>query len=183
MHREASGLKLALGDKAPYFSLPATDGKRYSLTNFNAKQALVVIFTCNHCPYARAYEERICELARTYQGAGAQFLAVCANDSDGYPEDDFAHMVERAKELKLPFPYLHDSDQSVAKAYDAACTPEVYLFDSEQKLRYHGRIDDNYQDPSLVNEHNLRDALDAVLAGEEPPQALTPAIGCSIKWK
>lgn len=183
MERKASGLNYPLGEGARYFSLRATDGKIYSLADFSGKKALAVIFTCNHCPYAQAYEERLCELADTYQPKGAQFITICANDAEGYPEDDFSHMVEKNKMLGSRFPYLHDETQAVARAYDAACTPEVYLFDGQQKLVYHGRIDDNYKDPQLVTKHELRDALEATLAGETPKDQLTPAIGCSIKWK
>ncbi len=188
MERQASGLKLQLGEKAPYFSLKGTDGKIHNLSDYVAKdhtskKGLVVVFTCNHCPYAQAYEQRLITLALNYQEKGIQFVAICSNDSAGYPQDDFDHMVEKSKELSLPYPYLHDITQSVAKAYDAACTPEVYLFDSEQKLCYHGRIDDNHRDPKSVEHHDLRNALEAVLSGQPPESPMTSAIGCSIKWK
>ncbi|MBL7662180.1 thioredoxin family protein [bacterium] len=183
MERLAEGLKLKLGNPAPYFSLKATDGRVYSLADFANKQVLVTIFTCNHCPYAQAYETRLVELARFYQPRGVQFIAICANNADAYPEDSFEKMVEKAKALALPYPYLQDVDQNVAKAYDAQCTPEVYMFNAERKLIYHGRIDDNYQEPEKVTVHSLRDALDAVLSGEAPNPALTSAVGCSIKWK
>lgn len=183
MQRDATGLSLAIGEKAPYFSLKATDGKIYSISDFRNGKPLVVIFTCNHCPYAQAYEGRIVELAKEYQEHGVQFIAICANDSVGYPEDDFEHMVEKSKKLGYPFPYLHDESQTAAKAYDAACTPEVYVFDGEHKLCYHGRVDDNYQDRTQVTSQDLRKALAAVVMGENPDPALTPAIGCSIKWR
>ena len=183
MQREASGLSLALGESAPYFSLKGTDGKIHTISDFKGKRALVVVFTCNHCPYAQAYESRIIELANEFQPLGAQFVAICANDSMGYPEDDFPHMIEKSKKLGLPYPYLHDENQTVARAYDAACTPEVYVFDLNQKLQYHGRVDDNHQDRSQVKHQDLRIALETVVRGETPPVQLTPAIGCSIKWK
>lgn len=183
MQRESGGLKLALGEHAPYFSLKGTDGKIYTISDFRDRKGLVIIFTCNHCPYAQAYEGRIVELAAEYQPQGVQFITICANDSVGYPEDDFEHMVEKSRKLGFPFPYLHDETQAVAKAYDAACTPEVYLFDGEHRLCYHGRIDDNYQDRSQVTHEDLRNAIRALLEGQAPEPALTPAIGCSIKWK
>jgi peroxiredoxin len=183
MEREAAGLKLKLGDSAPYFSLRGTDGRIHSIADFAGAPAMVVIFTCNHCPYAQAYEQRIVELAKEFQPLGAKFVAVCANDANGYPEDDFPQMVEKAKTLNLPFPYLHDENQVMAQAYDAACTPEVYLFDREHRLQYHGRIDDNYREPSQVTRQDLKEALASVLEGQTPQLQLTPAIGCSIKWK
>ena len=110
-------------------------------------------------------------------------MAICANDSVAYPEDSFQHMIERSRELHLPYPYLHDETQAVAKAYDAQCTPEIFVFDAAKKLCYHGRVDDNYQDESSIKAHDLRDALEAVLAGEKPGNPMTPCIGCSIKWR
>lgn len=183
MEREAAGLKLKLGEKAPYFSLRGTDNRIYSIADFASAPALVVIFTCNHCPYAQAYETRLIDLAREFQPRGARFVAVCANDSNSFPEDDFDHMVEKSRSLDLPFPYLQDEFQVMARAYDAACTPELFLFDDKQELRYHGRVDDNHRDPTLVTRQDLREALTAVLKGQAPEVALTPALGCSIKWK
>lgn len=183
MERKADNITLALGEKAPYFSLPAVDGKIYSLSDFVGAPALCVIFTCNHCPYSQAYERRICDLAERYQPLGVGFVAICANDADGYPEDGFEKMVERSKEVGFTFPYLRDEQQVVAHAYDAACTPEVYLFNRELRLAYHGWVDDNHEDVNKVTRHDLRDALDAVLSGETPATQLTPVLGCSIKWK
>jgi peroxiredoxin len=183
MERSSDNLNLALGETAPYFSLKGTDGKLYTLQEFAKKPVLVVVFTCNHCPYAQAYEGRLVTLAKRYESEGVQFVAICSNDPSGYPEDDYEHMVARSKEMGFPFPYLHDVTQIAAKSYDAQCTPECYVFDHERKLRYHGRIDDNYKDPEAVTSFDLRNALEAILAQTEPPAPLTPAIGCSIKWK
>jgi len=180
---QPSGFKLQLGEQAPYFSLQGTDGKIYSLADFRNERGLVVLFTCNHCPYAQAYEERIKALAEKYQPEGVQFVAICSNDAVGYPEDSFDNMVKKWKLTGWPFPYLQDETQSVAKAYDAACTPEAYVFDAEQHLAYHGCIDDNHADTNGVSKHYLRDAIEAVLAGNPPKQPLTEAIGCSIKWR
>ncbi len=183
MEREAAGLKLKLGSRAPYFSLKGTDGRIYSLEEFKPAKCLVLIFTCNHCPYAQAYEQRICSLAELYKPRGAQFVGICSNDSRGFPQDSFENMVEKSKLLRYPFPYLHDDTQVTARAYDAACTPECYVFDGERKLAYHGRVDDNYREPSAVTHHDLADAIEAVLEGRQPETPLTPAMGCSIKWK
>lgn len=183
MEREATGLKLALGSQAPYFSLKGTDGKIYSLESFKEATALVIIFTCNHCPYAQAYEQRICSLAEMYRDQGVQFVAICSNDSRGYPQDSYENMVEKSRSLGFPFPYLHDETQVTAKAYDAACTPECYVFNGERQLCYHGRIDDNYRDPSHVTQTELADAIEALIEGRPPEATLTPAMGCSIKWK
>ena len=183
MQRKTPNLKLSLGEEAPYFSLPGTDGKIYSLSDVSNSAGFVALFTCNHCPYVKAYEERFINLAREFQRKGIKFIAICSNDSDGYPEDSLEKMKERALELDLPYPYLRDKTQQVAKAYDAACTPEVYLFDKDKKLAYHGTIDDNYKDPEEVTKQYLREALEAVATGKTPETQLTQAIGCSIKWK
>lgn len=183
MEREAAGLKLSLGEKIPYFSLTGTDGRIHSVADFQTAKALVVVFTCNHCPYAQAYEQRLIELANRYQPLGVQFVAICSNDAGMYPEDSFENMVAKSKTLGLPFPYLHDTTQAAAKGFDAACTPEAFLFDGHQQLCYHGRIDDNYRDPSQVEQRDLQNAIEAILAGGKPKPALTPCIGCSIKWK
>lgn len=182
MERQTSGFKLALGDKAPYFSLRGTDGKIHNISDYR-EHCLVVLFMCNHCPYSKAYEVRVCEIAERYQPLGARFVAVCSNDAMSFPEDGFDRMVEKSKELNLPYPYLHDDTQIVAQAYDAACTPEAYVFDQGHRLQYHGRIDDQHEDSKKVQHHYLADAIEAVLAGEKPAIPLTSAIGCSIKWK
>ena len=182
MQTHAEKSTLVIGEKAPYFSLPATDGKIYSLSDFVDCRALMIVFTCNHCPYARAYESRLTDLARKYRPEGVGFIAICSNNAADYPEDSFDHMVEKSKSLGFPFPYLHDSEQIVARAYDVACTPECYLFDREMKLAYHGWIDDNHQRPELVHNQDLKEAIDALLAGKTPEKQLTAVIGCSIKW-
>lgn len=183
MKREAASSTLDLGEKAPYFSLPATDGKIYSLSDFVGVNALALVFTCNHCPYARAYEGRICTIAERYHEQGARLVAICSNDSDGYPEDRFERMVEKSQSLGFKFPYLHDHSQIAARAYDAACTPEVFLFDRDHRLAYHGAIDDSWEDPSKVTQPYLENAIEALLEGRRPDPALTPVLGCSIKWR
>ncbi len=174
--------RLNLGDQAPGFDLPGVDGKNYSLGSFKDRQILVFVFTCNHCPYVQAWEDRLIAIQRDYESKGVGLIAINANETKNYPEDSFEKMVVRAREKKFNFPYLRDEDQSVARAYDAACTPEIFVFDSARQLRYHGRVDDNHQNPGQVKSHDLRNALDD-LAGNRPiriPE--TQAMGCSIKW-
>jgi len=183
MNKPAPKQKLSIGHPAPYFSLKATDSKIYSLAEFDEAKVLVIIFTANHCPYAQAYEQRICSLAELYQAKGVQFLSICSNDPKGYPEDSYENMRAKSKLLGFPFPYLHDETQVTARAYDAVCTPECFVFDAKRKLRYRGRVDDNHRDPTLVAHHDLADAIEALLQGEEVNEPLTSALGCSIKWR
>ncbi len=173
---------LKINDPLPPFSLPATDGVTVD-THLIADKVLVVIFTCNHCPYAQAYENRIVDLANHFDEEGVQFVLINSNDSTNYPEDSFEQMIVRHNEKAYPFPYCLDESQEVAKAFGALCTPHCFAFDQERKLKYKGRIDDNWRDPDAVTEHNLRDALAAMVKGEEPPAHEVNAIGCSIKWK
>jgi peroxiredoxin len=173
---------LKLGSKAANFTLPGVDGKNHSLDDFTDKKAVAVIFSCNHCPYVQAYEERMIEIQRDYAVKGVQVVAINSNETKNFPEDDFPHMVKRAKDRKFNFPYLRDEDQSIAKAYGPGKTPEVFLFDQGLVLRYHGAIDDNYQDPAKVKRKYVREALDDMLAGKPLRTKETAAVGCSIKW-
>ncbi len=173
---------LQLGDHAPTFTLPSVDGRTYSLDTLTDKAVLVVIFSCNHCPYVQAYEDRMVAIQRDYRDRGVQFLAINSNDDKNYPEDSFEQMVERAKAKGFNFPYLRDATQAVAQAYGATHTPHLFVFDQERRLRYTGKIDDNWQDPSAVSRHYLREALDALLHGSALTEAKTHAIGCTIKW-
>ena len=174
---------MKIGDPAPYFSLSGTDGRIYSLREFADKPVLVILFTSNHCPYSQAYEKRLAELALEYAPNQVQFIAICSNDASAYPEDNFEHMVEKAQSLGLPYPYLHDPNQVAAKAFDAACTPEAYVFNIDRVLVYHGAIDDNYNDASQVKKHFLEDAISAALSGEPIENPVTSVFGCTIKWK
>ena len=159
---------LQIGSTAPNFeNLPATDGTSYSLKDFKAMRCLAVVFSCNHCPYVQAYEDRMIALQREYGPKGVQLIAVNSNETVNYPEDNFQEMVKRAKNLGFNFPYLRDDDQSVASTFGATHTPEFFLFDEHRKLRYHGRMDDNYQNPAAVKANYLRDAIDAVLSGAQ----------------
>lgn len=175
-------MALAIHDPCPAFDLPGTDDKNHSLSEFG-DDLLVVVVSCNHCPYVVAYEPRLVALANAYQPKGAAFVAVNANDATRYPDDGMSPMKARARERGFPFPYLRDDSQAFVRALGARFTPEVYVFDRERKLRYHGRIDDNHRDESKVTSRDLARALDALLAGEDPPVAETTAFGCSVKWK
>jgi peroxiredoxin len=174
---------MAVGTKIPHFELPGVDGRTYTPESFADANALVVVFTCNHCPYAIASEDRLIKLQHDYQEKGVQFVLINPNDAERYPADSFLMMQERAKQKKYPFPYLHDETQEIAKAYDAACTPDIFVFDKERKLRYNGRIDDNWQEPHNVERHDLRIILDDLLAGRDISIDVIPSMGCSIKWK
>lgn len=174
---------LPIGAPAPDFSLPATDGKTYSLRELAVgKKAVVVNFTCNHCPYAKAYEDRFMAIVRDYSPRGIAFVAINPNDAVNYPEDSFEKMKERAAARGFNFPYLRDESQQVAKAYGAVCTPHLFIV-VDGKIAYEGRIDDNWKDPAAVKRQDLRDALDAILAGKPIPHPNTNPLGCSIKWK
>ena len=172
-----------IGDKAVDFSLPGVDGKVYSLNDFKNKKILVIIFMCNHCPYVQAYIERMKAVQNDYGVKGVQVAGINSNDEINYPGDSFEKMIEFNKNRKLNFPYLRDEDQTVASAYGAQCTPECFVFDAERKLRYHGRIDDNYKDENAVKTYDLRNAINALLHNQKVVIELTPAIGCSIKWR
>lgn len=176
-------MPLEIGAACPPFSLPGTDDKTHSLDEFESAGLLVVVVSCNHCPYVIAYEPRLVALAKRYQEKGAAFVAVNANDATRYPDDGMEPMKARARERGFPFPYLRDDSQAFVRALGARFTPELYVFDRERKLRYHGRIDDNHRDESKVTAKDLENALDALLAGKDPPAAETVAFGCSVKWK
>ena len=173
---------LPIGSAAPDFSLPAVDGKTYSLASFRDKPVLAVAFWCNHCPYVQAWEDRTIAVQRDYAGKGVQFVMINANDEESYPEDDFANMVERSKRKGYNFPYLRDESQKVAESYGAVCTPDFFVFDSARKLRYRGKLDDS-KEPKAVKKQVMREVFDAVLAGNQPPTNFVPPMGCSIKWK
>jgi peroxiredoxin len=174
--------QLKIGSKAPDFNLISTDDKYYSLDSFKDAKGLIVVFGCNHCPYVIANEERLVQIQNDYKDS-VQVVEINSNDDEGYPEDSFENMKIRAKERGFTFPYLRNVDQSVAKAYGATHTPEIFLFDKERKLVYHGKIDDNWQHPDQVKTHYLRNAIDEMLEGKEISVPETFSIGCTIKWK
>jgi peroxiredoxin len=178
---------LEIGKPAPHFELPGTDGKRHSLKDFGDAKALVVVFSCNHCPYVVGSEDRMIAFARKYAPRGVQMVAINSNETDNHPTDSLEHMVKRSKEKNFPFPYLRDDSQEAARAYGALRTPHYYAFDRgpdrQWRLRYTGRMDDNPRTPGMEKTHELADAVDAILAGRKPPVEVTNPIGCNVKWK
>jgi peroxiredoxin len=165
-----------IGDEAPTFSLPDTDG-----TDHGPDGATVVVFTCNHCPYALGWHERLLQVARDYPQV--TFLAINPNDAERYPTDSYEAMKERVEaDGGWPHPYLRDESQEVARAYDAKTTPDVFVLDADSRLRYRGAPDSDHRD-AAQNANWLREALDAVLSGAEPDRAETDPVGCSVKWK
>ncbi|HII88139.1 TPA: thioredoxin family protein [Candidatus Woesearchaeota archaeon] len=174
--------QLALGASAPLFCLPATNGKTYSLDDFKDKKILVIAFTCNHCPYVQAYEERLMELQEDFEDKGVQLICINANDDTEYPEDGFEAMKENALEKDFNFVYLRDATQQTAKAYGAECTPHVLVFDEKRKLVYQGGIDDNWKDAGQVKQPYLRRAIEELLARKAVSTPVSYVIGCSIKW-
>lgn len=174
---------LQVGWQAPDFTLPDTNGQTFRLYSQQPKHGTLIIFTCNHCPYAKAAWPLLIELANKYQKRGIQFVAINPNDEKAYPEDSFEVMKQRANQWGLPFPYLRDDSQEVAKTYQAQCTPDVYLLDKNKKLYYHGRINDNWKDPTKVTRNDLDEALRRLFIGDRAPVEQFPSMGCSIKWK
>lgn len=174
---------LTLGAKPPPFSLPATDGRTYTLESFPDAKALMVVFMCNHCPYVLAWLDRIAALARDFAPQGLKTVAISANDPVAFPDDSFPKMKEFARQKKLPFPYLFDESQKVARAYGATCTPDIFVYDAGRRLAYHGRVDDNHEDPKQVKRQDLREALTLILAGKPAPARQEPSMGCNVKWK
>ena len=173
-----------LGEAAPAFELPGVDGETHALADYADARAVVVIFTCNHCPAAKAYQDRIIQLQKDYAGKDVQVLAISSNDAKQYPADSFPNMKIRAKEKGYNFPYLYDESQAIAKAYGAKVTPHVFLLGPERTVVYRGRIDDATSAYlNKVSSKYLRDADDAVLAGDNIAEQDTLAFGCSIKWK
>jgi peroxiredoxin len=183
---------LAIGAKAPDFSLPDVDGRYRKLSEYSQAKVLVVVFTCNHCPTAQAYEGRIAKLAADYKDKGVALVAISPNDplavrldELGYTDvsDSRADMKIRAKDQGFKFHYIYDGDkQEAAKAYGPVATPHVFVFDAERRLRYAGRVDDNERDPNAVKSHDARNAVEAVLAGKPVPVETTKVVGCSVKW-
>lgn len=176
-------MTIAIGDSAPNFELPATDGARHPLAGEDGAKATLVYWTCNHCPYALAWQERMLEVARDYAPRGVRTLAINSNDPERYPADSFEAMAERVEaEGGWPHPYLHDESQEVARAWGAEKTPHLFVLDSDLKLRYRGAPDSDYEDASQGGDW-VREALEAVLGGREPERSETPAVGCTVKWK
>lgn len=179
-----------LGWPAAAFDLPSAnpdsdsiEKATRSLGDYSAAKAVVVVFTCNHCPYAVHVESELIQIAHDYADKGVQLLAVCSNDAANYPADSFEAMTERAHARSYPFPYLHDESQAVAREYGAACTPDTFVFNQNRNLVYRGRIDESRPGRGVANGADLRRSLDALLAGAAPSDEQHPSIGCSIKWR
>ncbi|MBA3647524.1 MAG: thioredoxin family protein [Chitinophagales bacterium] len=175
-----------VGDKADDFKLKNIDGKMISLADYKDAKGFIVIFTCNHCPYAKAYESRVMALNSMYASKGFPVIAINPNDPKVEPEDSYDNMMAVAKSKGYTFPYLLDESQSVAKEYGAQRTPHVFVLNKTDKglqVSYIGAIDDNTEDPSLVQHHYVEDAVNALLGGKQVPVTQTKAIGCGIKWK
>ena len=173
---------LKIGDKLPEFSLVATNGRECNPYEFEESKIIVVMFTCNHCPYVQAYENRLIELQKYFADKAVSFIAINANDEINYPEDSFDNMVKRAKEKGYNFPYLRDKTQEVVKTFGASYTPEVFVFDQNKTLQYHGRVDDNWKEPDKVKKQDLKEAIESILNNKKVDMAETQAIGCTVKW-
>src|SRR5688500_5233489 len=174
---------LQIGQKAPDFDLPGVDGKNYSLASFGDAKLLVVVFSCNHCPYVIGCEDRMNRFYADYSPRGVAMIAINSNETEGHPGDSFEHMQQRAREKNFKFAYVRDDTQEIARAYGALRTPHFYVFDQDRKLRYTGRMDDNPRTPGAEKTHELRDAVAALLSGQKPVVELTNPIGCNVKWK
>ncbi len=180
-----------LGSVAPEFYLPGVDGKVYSLETFQESKGLLIVFMCNHCPYVIAVQDRINQLAKDYAPRGIAVIGISANDPNDREADSFENMKLHSAKYGFVFPYVFDETQAVAKAYDAVCTPDPYLYEKvggpggrvEFKLRYRGRIDDSWKEERLVKEKSLARAMDALLEGKPIVGEQIPSMGCSIKWK
>jgi peroxiredoxin len=179
-----STMRLPLGAKAPSFALPDPSGRSFSLGSFEASPVLLVAFICQHCPYVKHIRAGFASLATEYQKKGVAVVAIASNDVKAYPEDGPEGMAREAKEAGYTFPYLFDETQEVAKAYGAACTPDFFVFDRERRLVYRGQMDRARPGNGVpVTGEDLRQALDAALAGGPPPPVQRPSLGCNIKWK
>jgi thiol-disulfide isomerase/thioredoxin len=183
MQRTNSSERFPIGSKLPAFSLKNIDGSIVGADYLGAGKAGLVVFTCNHCPYVKGTEAMLIEIARRFAGNGLRTVTINSNDPLTYPDDSFENMQRKAADLRLPYPYLWDENQVVAKLFDAACTPECYLFDRNQTLAFHGAITDNPKDPAAPRTDYLSPVIEAVLHGAAPSTQFVHPLGCSIKWK
>lgn len=181
--RNGMSFTLQIGHRAPEFRLPATDGKTSALDDFTGDPVLVVFFTCNHCPYVTGSDEATRGTVEKFAPRGVRFVAINSNSANTYAEDDFPHMVERMREHKFPWLYLHDETQEVARAYGALRTPHFYVFDRDRRLIYTGRAVDNPRQAEKAKTHDLERALEEHLAGKPVSVPVTNPIGCNVKWE
>lgn len=171
-----------IGNDLPDFQLPAVDGKTYALKDFPKGKPAVVMFICNHCPYVQAVEDRLIQLGHDLKAQGVPVIAICANDEESHPEDSFENLKKRSEEKNYPFIYLHDKQQNVARAFGAVCTPDFFVYDSNHKLAYRGRLDDSWKDAGKVQKRELFEAVQVLLKNEKVSDEQTASMGCSIKW-
>jgi peroxiredoxin len=183
MERISGSTSFVLGSALPDFSLRNVDGTTIGSDYLSGAKAYLVGFLCNHCPYVKGSEEMLINIVRRFQPEGLKVVTISSNDAAQYPEDSFDKMQEKAQGMNLPYPYLYDESQQVAKLFDAACTPEFYLFDRNRVLVYHGTINDSPRNPDKVTKDYLSDAIVAVLEGRTPEPQFVHPLGCSIKWK
>jgi peroxiredoxin len=176
------GFTIDVGKPAPAFALKNVDGRTVALKDYADRKAVVVIFTCNHCPASIKAEDRLIQLQKDYAAKGVQLIAINSNEDKDHPTDSFDHMVRRAAEKGFNFPYLRDDTQDAARAYGALRTPHVFLLDAKRAVVYHGRIDDNLNDMKAVKRHDLREALDEALQGKKVSVPVTQPVGCNVKW-
>jgi len=169
-------------ETAPIFDLPGVDGRNHSLDEYSDAPVLVLVQSCNHCPYVLAWEGRINALQREFAERGVRIVAINSNDAVTHPGDSFENMVEHARESEYTFDYLRDESQDVARMLGSERTPEAFVFDADRRLVYHGAVDDNREEPEVTTRY-LRDAIEAALAGKTPPVAGTPPVGCTVKWR
>lgn len=180
----AQAPKLEPGFEAPEFTLPATDGKSYSLSDLKGEKGTVVAFICNHCPYVHGVIDRLVRDARELAPLGVSTIAICSNDAVNYPDDSFPNMRAFAERHDFPFPYLHDESQQVARAYGAVCTPDFFGFDDQLHLAYRGRLDEGRTEPPPAGvKRELFDAMTLIAKTGKGPAEQAPSVGCSIKWK
>jgi len=176
-------LPLPLGTPIIDFKLPDTEGRLHSPADYADRKVLIIMFICNHCPYVQAIRERLVKLQSIYDSKIVQFIGINANDAEKYPDDNLEGMKKTIAEWGINFPYLIDESQEVAKSYQAQCTPDIYVFNQDRKLAYHGRLDDNWKEPEKVTRQELKEAIDALVAGRQPDAKQNFSIGCSIKWR
>ena len=172
-----------LGTLAGNFKLPGVDGEEYSLTSFSEYSVLVIIFMCNHCPYVKAVIQRLIDLQKEVSDQGVRLVGINCNDAKKYTDDSFENMKSVSKGWRMNFPYLLDESQEIAKKYEAACTPDIYVYGKERQLLYRGRIDDNWEKVDQVRKRDLKQAIDCILGSKKVPEEQIPSMGCSIKWK
>lgn len=175
--------KIGIGTLASDFSLTGTDDREYSLQDFDGAKGVVIIFMCNHCPYVQAQWGRFVELQAKYLSEGIRFVGINSNFNPDYPEDSFEKMKEYVSDYNMNFPYLQDPTQEVAKQFGAVCTPDIFVYDGDKRLFYHGRLDDNWKDADAVTKRDLDEALSALISGKDFDGVQSPSMGCSIKWR